>query len=99
LVELKIIAATIGFIKVDLQEDQLVLSFPPADDKAFYEATEDRVAPFQAIMAKMAGLRAFRAHLKQDGPQLNLKAHISSERTPADRLRAARAFLDSLQTP
>jgi hypothetical protein len=57
------------------------------------------VAPFQAIMARMVGLRAFRAHLKQEGAQLNLKARIGSEPTPSDRLRAARSFLESLQTP
>jgi transcription-repair coupling factor (superfamily II helicase) len=99
LVELKILAARIGFIKVDLQEGQLTLSFPPADDKAFYETADDKVAPFQAIMARMVGLRAFRAHLKQEGAQLNLKARIGSEPTPSDRLRAARSFLESLQTP
>jgi len=98
LVELKILAATIGFIKVDLQEDQLTLSFPPAEDKAFYDTADDSVAPFQVIMGKMAGLRASRAHLKQEGTQLNLKARISSEASPSDRLRAATAFLESLQT-
>jgi transcription-repair coupling factor (superfamily II helicase) len=99
LVELKILAARIGFIKVDLQEDQLTLSFPPADDKAFYETTDGKEAPFQAIMARMVGLKAYRAHLKQEGAQLNLKARISSEPTPTERLRAARAFLTSFQTP
>lgn len=99
LVELKILAARIGFTKVDLQDDQLTLSFPSADDKAFYETADDKVAPFQAIMATMVGLRASRAHLKQEGAQLNLKARISSEPTPPDRLRAARAFLNVFQEP
>jgi hypothetical protein len=47
----------------------------------------------------MVGLRASRAHLKQEGAQLNLKARISSEPTPPDRLRAARAFLNIFQEP
>ena len=39
-IELKVIAAKIGFIKVELDGDVLTLHFPPPEEKTFYEGDE-----------------------------------------------------------
>ena len=42
-IELKVIAAKMGFIKVELDGDVLALHFPPPEERAFYESDD---APF-----------------------------------------------------
>ncbi|MFH0991293.1 MAG: transcription-repair coupling factor [bacterium] len=96
IVELKTIAAKLGFIKVELQQDQLKLHFPPSETKEFYERWDGTTAPFQAIMAKVTELKQYRAHLKQDGKQLKLVARIKPSEKPAERLGDAKYFLTML---
>ncbi len=74
LVELKITAARIGFIKVELTGEQLLLHFPPPEETAFYEGDN---APFQKIMERIHELKQFQPHLKQDGK--HLKAHCANQ--------------------
>ena len=92
-IELKVIAAKIGFIKVELDNDALTLHFPPPDETAFYE-NED--APFQKIMASIHGLKPFHPHLKQDSKQLKLIVKIKLGEHQNERLDEVRAFLDTL---
>ena len=92
-IELKVIAAKIGFIKVELDNDVLTLHFPPPDETAFYE-NED--APFQKIMASIHGLKPFHPHLKQDSKQLKLIVKIKLSEHQNERLDEVRAFLDTL---
>jgi transcription-repair coupling factor (superfamily II helicase) len=92
-IELKVIAAKMGFIKVELSGDVLALHFPPPEETAYYE-NED--APFQKIMASIHGLKSFHPHLKQDGKQLKLTARVKLGENPKERLGEVRAFLDTL---
>jgi transcription-repair coupling factor (superfamily II helicase) len=92
-IELKIIAAKMGFIKVELSGAVLVLHFPPPEEMTFYENAN---APFQKIMTSIHGLKPFHPHLKQDGKQLKLIARIKLSENPKERLDEARAFIDTL---
>ena len=92
-IELKVIAAKIGFIKVEFEGNVLVLHFPPPEEKAFYE---DNDAPFQKIMGRIHELKQFHPHLKQDNKQLKLAARIKLGENQKERLNSVRAFLEKL---
>jgi transcription-repair coupling factor (superfamily II helicase) len=96
-VELKTIATQIGFAKVELVRDRLALHFPPPDTKGFYESGDGTVPPFQEIMARVPGLRQFRAHLKQDGKQLKLNATLPVSADARSTIASAKIFLTSMQ--
>lgn len=95
LVELKIIAAKIGFIKVELSSEVLTLFFPAPDVKEFYEG--DNV-PFQKITECIHKLKQFQPHLKQDGKQLKLMAKIPVLDKKKFRLEAVKNFLENLNS-
>jgi len=92
-IELKITAAKMGFIKVELSGDVLVLHFPPPEETIFYENAN---APFQKIMTSIHGLKPFHPHLKQDGKQLKLIARIKFSENPKERLGDVKVFIDTL---
>jgi transcription-repair coupling factor (superfamily II helicase) len=93
-IELKVIAANIGFIKVELNDDILVLNFPPAEEKTYYE---DDNSPFQRIMGRVHELKLYHPHLKQDGKQLMLTAKFKSSDNQIERLDTVRTFLEKLE--
>ena len=93
IVQLKTIASKFGFSKVELARNQLSLFFPPPEEKAFYESADGVIAPFQAMMALLPGLRRFKAHLKQDGKQLKLLATLMAGDAAKIVLTSAREFL------
>jgi transcription-repair coupling factor (superfamily II helicase) len=86
LVELKLAAAAKGFRKLELEGLRLVLTFPPTDEKEFYEGEN---APFQKIMAVVHTLRQYQPKLKQEADRLWLSAAIKGE----DRIAAVGEFL------
>ena len=94
LVELKITAARIGFTKVELSGELLLLHFPPPEEKVFYEGDD---APFQKIMGRVHELKQFQTHLKQDGKQLKLLARIRISDEPKQRLEEIHHFLLQLK--
>ncbi len=94
LVELKITAARIGFVKVELSGELLSLHFPPPEEKGFYEGDE---APFQKITGRIHKMKQFQPHLKQDGKQLKLIARIKFCDEPKNRLAEIYSFLQRLE--
>jgi transcription-repair coupling factor (superfamily II helicase) len=95
--ELKTIASQTGFTKVELLGDQLSLFLPSPEEKRFYESDDGSIPPFQDIMARMAEVRRYRAHLKQDGKQLKLLATLPTSSEAQALLTAARELLTSLR--
>ena len=94
-IELKVIAAKIGFIKVELSGELLSLHFPPPEEKEFYEGDEAR---FQKIMGYIHEMKQFQPRLKQDGKQLKLLAKIPSSEESKLRLSAINRFLEGLNS-
>jgi transcription-repair coupling factor (superfamily II helicase) len=94
LVELKITAARIGFIKIELSSDQLLLHFPSPEETTFYEGDN---APFQKIMKRIHELNQFKPQLKQAGKQLKLIARIKYSDEPNDRLAEIHSLLTGLE--
>ena len=92
-IELKVIAAKTGFIKVELDGDGLALYFPPPEEKTFYEGED---APFQKIMGHLHEFKPLQPHLKQDNKQLKLTARIKFSDNQQDRLKSAKTFLEKL---
>jgi transcription-repair coupling factor (superfamily II helicase) len=93
LVELKEMAATLGFIKLELSEDQLSLHFPLPEITDFYEGDG---APFQKIVGRIQALKSYHPHLKQEGKQLKLMARITKSDIPSERLGDLKKFLAEL---
>ena len=92
-IELKVIAAKTGFIKVELSDDVLTLHFPPPEEKAFYEGD---TAPFQKIMERLHELKPFHPNLKQEGKHLKLTARIKLSENQKERLAVGRELLEKL---
>jgi transcription-repair coupling factor (superfamily II helicase) len=93
IVELKLIAGKIGFIKVELSGVTLALHFPSPEDKTFYEGADPR---FQKIITRIQSLKKFQPHLKQDDKQLKLRATIKTSDDAKERLDEVREFLSKL---
>ncbi|MBN1397264.1 MAG: transcription-repair coupling factor [Bacteroidetes bacterium] len=94
LVELKLKASKVGFIKVELTGEQLLLHFPSPEENEFYDGEDSR---FQKIAARMHELTQFNPRLKQDGKQLKLIARIKQEGEPKDRIAQINTFLQMLE--
>ncbi len=92
-IALKVIAAKIGFIKMELNNDVITLHFPPPDEKTFYEGND---AKFQNIIRHIYELKSFHPHLTQDKQQLKLTARIKFNENQTERLDEAKAFLEKL---
>jgi transcription-repair coupling factor (superfamily II helicase) len=92
-IELKVMAANLGFTKVEFEGDMLALHFPPPEEKGFYEGD---AAPFQMIMGHLHELKAFHPSLKQDKKRLKLTARIRLGENQQERLRTVRTFLEKL---
>ena len=92
-IELKVMAATLGFTKVEFEGELLALHFPLPEEKEFYEGD---VAPFQKIMGRLHELKAFHPSLKQDKNRLKLTARMNIRENSQLRLRTVRTFLEKL---
>ncbi len=97
LVELKAVAADVGFIKVELQNSELTLHFPPPETREFYEGIEGTTAPFHAIVGRLPELKQFHPSLKQDTKQLKLIATLDRSEDPQARITQARMLLEKLR--
>lgn len=95
-IELKEIAAKIGFIKVELNGNILALHFPPPEEKNFYEGDD---AVFQKIMRHIHELKPFHPHLKQENKQLILASKIKLSENQNERLDSVKVFLEKLMVP
>ncbi|RPI05187.1 MAG: transcription-repair coupling factor [Ignavibacteriae bacterium] len=93
-IELKVLASTIGFIKLELEGDALAMHFPPPEEKTFYEGDH---SPFQSLMGQLQELKPFHPHLKQDAKQLKLTAKIKLSDNQIERLDSIKTFLEKLR--
>ncbi len=95
-VELKLLAAQLGFRKVELLGNQLTLTLPPSEEQRFYDGESGHAAPFQSLMTRIQQLEQPRFHLTQLGKQLLLTARIENGTRPYSRLRASQSMLENL---
>ncbi|MBI3005368.1 MAG: transcription-repair coupling factor [Ignavibacteriales bacterium] len=97
LVELKYKASLLGFVRVELTNGTLLLTFPGQENVQFYESNNDGQAPFQRVMNRASALRQYRPRLKQDEKLLRLEAAIAESAQPAGRIQSAKEFLENLE--
>jgi len=97
-VELKIAAHSIGFVKVELNGNNLILTLPPKDIRDFYEGKNSDDPPFQKLVKQMARLKSNKPQLRQVGADLQLQTVLLPTTSPRDRVNAATEFLKSLKT-
>ena len=97
-VELKIAAHSIGFVKVELSGNDLILTLPPKDAKDFYEGKNSDDPPFQKLVKQMARLKSNKPQLRQVGADLQLQTVLLPTTSPKDRVNAATEFLTDLKT-
>jgi transcription-repair coupling factor (superfamily II helicase) len=97
LVELKTIAARLGFVKLELSGRSLMLHFPPPDTIQFYGTSDDHHAPFQILMGSLQALKNYRAQLKQEGKQLKLLTTLSGASDATSILSSAKDLMHVMQ--
>jgi len=95
IVEIKVIAAKIGFSKIEITDTTFNLTFPPSDQKAFFEVAEGEASLFQKIIDSLPRLVDFQPLLNQSKAQLELKASIRGK-IPQERLDSALKFMHEL---
>lgn len=96
-VELKVLAADLEFEKVELSGSTLTLSFPPPDNKKFYEGEESGDSPFQLMMSRISTLQEYKPRLKQKGDVLTMQVQVDGTANPTERIVEARSFLERLR--
>lgn len=97
-VELKLLASQLGFRKVELDQNRLKLTFPPNEDRNFYENGDSKSSPFQEIVGRFSSLKHYRPQLKQEGSQLMLLAFLKTDSSPSAILQSAQEFLEQLHS-
>jgi len=98
LVELKYQASMIGFTKVELMKNRLILTLPLQENEQFYQPRNGEDAPFQRIMSKASTMKEYRPGLKQEGKLLMLETPVSGSDQPMSMIRASKEFLEKLQS-
>jgi hypothetical protein len=84
----------LGFVKVEISDDMLTLSFPSPEEKLFYEGDD---APFQHIMQHVRKIPQYHPRLNQHTQELKLTAHLPSTRNDRERLQILKTFFDELK--
>jgi len=72
IVELKILASQLALSRLELNNREIVLTFPPPEMATFYESNTDKISPFQAIMNFAGDTKNYRLRLRQEGKTLKL---------------------------
>jgi len=93
LIRLRVVASEVGFQKVKLSGETLVLEFPDESYRSFYE--EGR---FQAIMERVAPQRDQKMQMKQQGKTLELIVRLV-EGDGSHRIRRAEQWIRALLEP
>ncbi len=90
LVRVRLKAAKLGFRKVNISTEGMMIEFPPESETEFYEAES-----FQKLMQFVSTRRNKRLAMRQTGKTLHLawSFDVSNERNPFDR---AQGLLDEL---
>jgi transcription-repair coupling factor (superfamily II helicase) len=97
IVSLKLLASRIGFVKVQLMGKKLTLLFPSPETTEFYDSSEERVAPCQRIMERLQEVNRKKVYLDQQEKELRLLAELSVDDNDAQRIAAAKEFIQQLQ--
>lgn len=96
LIELKVLASRLLINKVEIHGSRVVLTFPPAEAKEFYERPDSTTPPFQRIMDRLGELKPYRAALKQEKSLLKLWLHVPRETDSRDRLKQLKEIFNIL---
>jgi transcription-repair coupling factor (superfamily II helicase) len=96
LVELRLLASHGKFPQVSLKEGKLAITLPDQSNRQFYGTQDQSDAPFQRIMAKVAGEYKSRAKLRQEGKTLVLEFTLESTDRNRDQIDQARKILEEL---
>lgn len=96
LIELKVVASRLMITKVELNGSRVVLTFPSAEVKEFYERTDGTMPAFQQITDRLGELKLYRAALKQEKSLLKLWLHVPREAGPEDQLHRIKEVFDLL---
>lgn len=96
IVQVKLLAAKAGIVKVDLLQDTLFLTLPSDAEKDFYEVREGVIPPFQRIIDRFPLLQKYKPLLIQDKIQLKIRFLIRGK-TPEERLKQLRSVLETFE--
>jgi transcription-repair coupling factor (superfamily II helicase) len=96
LVELRLLASRGKFSQVSLKEGKLSITLPDESNQQFYGTQDQSDAPFQKIMAKVAGEYKTRARFRQEAKTLTLEFLLGSTGKNRDRIIQAREILEEL---
>jgi len=86
-IELRLLAARIGFPRVELSANRLICLCPPSDDSRFYDETDGEKSRFQRIMDRVNELESSTARLRQENGKLTLRIEWRGADASMARLR------------
>ena len=91
LAKLRVLGASAGFIKVELDKRTLRLHFPLESEKEFYES-----GAFQSLMKAVEKISTTKFQLRQEGKQLLVQGRLTDD-AGIERLSEVESFLNQLQ--
>ncbi len=92
LARLRVLGASAGFSKVELDKRTLRLYFPPESEKEFYQS-----GAFQSLMQAVEKISAAKFQLRQEGKQLLVQGRLKDD-AGIDRLSEVESILNQLQS-
>lgn len=90
-IRLKLRASRIGLKRIHLSDDEMLIEFPPSDQKEFYDNQK-----FQEIMIRVSRMKSRGVDMKQGDDTLRLKIHFPVGSKENDPLELADFFFGSI---
>ncbi|MBS4029102.1 MAG: transcription-repair coupling factor [Ignavibacteriales bacterium] len=88
LVEIRITAAKIGFVKIEMKKEKLLFQFPDESNKEFYEGEV-----FQKIITRVGLSKNKKLRLQQNEKELKLEIFMPHAESGSERLMFAKKFI------
>jgi len=79
-----------------MEGSRVLCTFPPEDEKEFYDAGGEGESPFQLLMKKVQTLQEFSPQLKQATGELRIQFTIPRAGDPAYRIARTDELLSKL---
>jgi transcription-repair coupling factor (superfamily II helicase) len=96
MIELKISASPLGITRLELDNTQIAMTFPPPEDVSFFGSPDEKISKFQAVMNFATEFKIYHLHLKQEGKTLKLLGAIDKHGEDQSRLQSAMVLLQKI---
>ncbi len=95
IIDLRLVAAKTGFVKISLQGKLMIVTLPPETDEQFYGKSGDSASPFQSLIRYIASGKKG-VQLKQENKNLTLHIPLQNVTEKNENLLRAKSKLEEL---